>query len=140
MIKLFIDSDIIIDFLSQREPFFAESVHLFNELANNPNIKAYSSAIVFANVTYILNKQIGKQIARQKLIELRQLIDIVPTNQLIVDSALHSNIQDFEDALQIKSAESFGINYILTRNHKDYTNTILTVYDCVGFLTFYHQT
>lgn len=74
------------------------------------------------------------------MIELRQLIDIVPTNQLIVDSALHSNIQDFEDALQIKSAESFGINYILTRNHKDYTNTILTVYDCVGFLTFYHQT
>lgn len=56
MIKLFIDSDIIIDFLSQREPFFAESVHLFNALANNPNIKAYSSAIVFANVTYILNK------------------------------------------------------------------------------------
>lgn len=140
--KLFIDSDVILDLLTQRATFSVHSTHLFNLLAQqknqqSPQLQALTTPIVFANVYYILRKQFGDINSRQKLISLRHLIDIMPMNESIVDTALLSNFKDFEDALQIITAEQFDIDIIITRNYKDYKNAEKPVYNALEFLQFF---
>lgn len=137
--KIFIDSDVILDLLLQREPFAVHSVHLFNLLAHTQDaeLKTFTTPIVFANLN--LRKQFGNTGSRQKLIQLRQLIDIMPINEKIVDLALQSNLKDFEDILQIKTAEQFDIDIIVTRNIKDYKDSKKPVKTTLKFLQFFNQ-
>jgi predicted nucleic acid-binding protein len=67
--KVFLDSDIILDFLLKREPFFIEALQLFI-LKEKEDFKLYTSAIIISNVYYISSKQFPKPLIKQKIKEL----------------------------------------------------------------------
>ena len=111
--KVFIDSDIILDLLAERELFYDNAAKIFT-LAYEKKIKLYTTAIVLANVFYILKKIKGNEETKRQLKYLRLLIDVLPTNERIVDMALNSKFNDFEDGLQYFSAKENGILIIIT--------------------------
>ena len=117
--KVFVDSDIILDLLAQRDSFYNSAAKLFT-LAHEKTIKLYTTAVVLANVFYILRKIKGTGEAKRQIRNLRLLVKILPISENIVDMALNSKFNDFEDALQYYSAKENNILVMLTRNTRDY--------------------
>jgi predicted nucleic acid-binding protein len=133
MTKLFIDSDIIIDFLIDRRPFSESSAEIINRCASK-DIQGYVTPIIIANVFYILRKSIKLSNLKLKFINLLNYIDVINVNKKTVMDALFSEFSAFEDALQNYAVENTEIKIIITRNLKDYKKSKLSVYTPESFL------
>jgi len=131
--KIFIDTDIILDLMAKRQPFYENAAAIFS-LIEQGKIKGFTSSLVIANLYYILSRQLSKKFTTSYLKQLRILIDIVPVNGKIIDLSLESNFSDFEDAIQYNAAVSAGISTLITRNVKDYKNPAITVCSPENFL------
>ena len=117
--RIFIDSDIILDLLTERELFYHNAAKIFT-LAYEKKIKIFSTALLMANVFYILRKIKGNKEAKKQLRDLRLLLNILPINENTVDMALNSDFKDFEDGLQYFVAKENNLLTIITRNIIDY--------------------
>ncbi len=126
MEKIFLDTDVILDLLSKRQPFYENSFKLFSLIDRNI-IKAYTSPVIFANIHYVLSKQLSKQFALKNLIKLRKFVNIVPINEEVIDLTLKSNFTDYEDSIQYYAALLSEISILITRNIKDYKNAKIAV-------------
>jgi predicted nucleic acid-binding protein len=119
MEKVFIDSDIILDLLLRRDPFALPAAELF-ELGSTNTVRLHTTAVILANVFYILRKSSGNGKAKTRLYELRSLVHILPVDEKTVDLGLASVFSDFEDSLQYFAAKENEIPVLITRNTKDY--------------------
>ena len=128
-----IDTNIILDLLAKREPFY-ESAAQFFSLVSQGFIEAKASALSFSDVHYVLSKQLSKQIALQKLIKFRQKVVVSAVNEKIIDAALLSDFSDFEDAIQYQVALAEKCQTIITRNEKDFKNSQIPVMSAEAFL------
>jgi predicted nucleic acid-binding protein len=117
--KLFIDSDIILDVLAKRPLFYDDAARIFT-WAYKKKIELYSTAAALANVFYILRKVNGNDKSKEQLKDLRLLVKIVPIDENIVDMALSSRFNDFEDGLQYYATKEQNLFGIITRNTKNY--------------------
>ena len=126
MQKIFLDTDVILDVLAKRMPYYLHSAELLSEVEKN-HIAAFTSPIVFANLYYILRKLKTKEYALQSLRKLRIIVQIVSVNEQHIDKALNSEFTDFEDAIQHYSAQTAQIDYLITRNVKDYKSGFISV-------------
>ncbi|GAB7140999.1 PIN domain-containing protein [Deferribacterales bacterium RsTz2092] len=117
--KVFIDSDIIIDVLAKRETFYEPATRLL-ELGYARELELYTTAVIMANVFYVIRKKYWAEESKKLLKKLRLAINILPMGETAVDSALNSQFSDFEDALQYFAALENEISVIITRNKKDY--------------------
>ena len=116
---IFVDTDIILDLLSNREPFYTPSAYLFSE-ADKGKIKIHVSSLSFSNLNYILSKQYTPDRARKKMLKFKTLVTVLAVTDKIVELALSSDFKDFEDGLQYFTAIENNIKILLTRNLKDY--------------------
>ena len=132
MVKIFIDSDIILDLLIKRNEF-ESTAQLFTKI-NNKELMGFTSPLVFANVYYINTKYEGKTKSLENLRKLRQLLSILTIDENIIDEALIANATDFEDSIQYIAAEKNSIDFIITRNKKDYRECKLPVLTASEFL------
>lgn len=126
MKKVFLDSDVIIDFLTNRLPFSIESKKLFY-FGKEKKIELYTSPLVLSNIFYVIGKLENEKQALTKVNLLLSLLKITTISQSTVDKAKNSKFTDFEDALQNYSASEFNIQILCTRNIKDYKNSSLGV-------------
>ena len=117
--KAFIDSDTILDLLAKRELFYENAAKIFT-LAYEKKQELFTTAVVMANVFYILRKIRGNEEAKRQLRDLRILVHILPITEAAVDLALNSKFTDFEDGLQYFTSKENNIPVIITRNVKDY--------------------
>jgi predicted nucleic acid-binding protein len=117
--KLFIDSDIILDLLAERPLFYEDAAKIFS-WAYKKKIDLYTTAVVLANVFYILRKVNGNDKSKEQIKDLRLLVRILPIDENIVDIALSSKFSDFEDGLQYYTAKEQNLFGIITRNLRDY--------------------
>ena len=130
MKKVFLDTNVVIDLLDKREPFYREAVSLFT-LAYNKKITLYISALTFATASYLLRKH-GKTEMRLLLDNLRKLSKITAIGE--IDDALASTFDDYEDALQYYSALHKKVEAIITRNKKDFNSSKIPVLTPTEFL------
>lgn len=126
MHRVFVDSDIILDVLAQRDEFYTPAAKLFS-LLDKGDVAGFTSPIVFANLHYILRKAKSKNYVVQSLVKLKSLISVLPVDSKIIDLALSSKFNDFEDAIQYHTAKSYEINFIITRNKKHYKQSKISV-------------
>ena len=119
MNKYFVDTDVILDLLSQRVPHFHFSAVLFS-LAEMGKFELYTSPTVMVNTFYILRKNLGNENAKNALRKLRIILHVIDSSEKVLDLALNSNFNDFEDAIQYYTALDADIQTIITRNLKDY--------------------
>lgn len=133
-VKVFVDTNIIVDFLTKREPFDKAAAQLFNK-ADKGEIEAYVPASVFPFLFYLLTKVLSsKAEAWTAVASLRQLVYPLPVDQRIIDFALASSFKDLEDAMQYQVAEANSMQYFITRNLKDFRNVKITVLTAEDFI------
>jgi len=133
MIKVFVDSDIILDLLSQREPHYIHAAKLFT-LIDQQEIIAFTSPLIFANLHYLLKKLTSNLSALKSLRKLKTLMNILPIDERVIEQALNSEFKDFEDAIQYFTAVNNGINLILTRIKVDYKKSKITISTAEEFI------
>ena len=133
MNKAFVDTDVILDLLAERIPFFHFSAVLFT-FAEMKKLELYTSPLILANAFYILRKQLGNNDAKNALRKLRILVHVVDSSESIIDKALNSDFTDFEDAIQYYTALEHGIKIILTRNVRDYKKASVIIQTPEEFL------
>ncbi len=134
MKKLFIDTNIVLDLLSRREPFYEESAELFS-LADRKIIELNISALTVANTSYILLRQINSEKTKEILRKLKLIVTVLPLNDKIIGTALNDNsFNDFEDGLQYFTAVENSQDLIITRNLKDFKASKLPVMTARQFL------
>lgn len=127
MRQIFIDTNVIIDFLADRSPFSEYAAILF-QLAKEKKIKIFISAVSFNNTYYILRKVTSHKKALSLISEIEDYVGIQETNRKILRKAIKSNFNDFEDAIQYYSAIELGaIDIITTRDLKDFKKSELPV-------------
>jgi len=134
MNKVFIDTDVILDFMIAREPFAMDAARIFS-LSEKKQIAICTTGLVFSNAYYILRKLGSHQKVTEKLSQLAKLIDIIALSKTAVLQALDSKFGDFEDALQHYAALSENVKTIVTRNVKDFKNSELAVLTPDQFLS-----
>ena len=125
MMKVFLDTNIVIDLLDKREPFYIDAVKLFT-LAYQKEITLFVSPMTYATASYLLRKH-GKENMRKLLSNFRQLSQITTADEKVVDAALASSFDDYEDALQYYSALTKNVDVIVSRNKKDFTSANIPV-------------
>ena len=133
MIELFVDSDIILDLLAQREPHYIHAARLFT-LIDQDEVVAYTSPLIFANLHYLLKKQSSNLLALKNLRKLKTLINILSIDEKVIEQSLNSEFNDFEDAIQYFTAVNNGITLIITRNKTDYKRSKIDVLTAEEFL------
>ena len=133
MEKVFVDSDIVLDLLSGREPHYKYAAELFS-MADENSIKIYVSSLTFANVNYILSRQLTAGQARKMLLKFKTIINVLSVNDKIIELALASDFHDFEDAIQYNTAIENGISTLLTRNLKDYKKADIAIMTAQQYL------
>jgi predicted nucleic acid-binding protein len=132
--KLFIDSDVVIDFFTDREPFANAASELF-ELNEKNIIVLYMSAISINNIYYIVRKFLGHNRALEVIESLTEMTEIIGTTKQEVIKALKNDFKDFEDSIQYSSALTIeGLDAIITRNIKDYRKSKIAVMTPLNFL------
>lgn len=132
--RVFLDTNILVDLLSDRPPFSSEALEVFS-LAEKGKVKLYTSTHSIATTHYILKKHVGEKHLRHLLSELSDKIEVLDITQSILKSSLKSAHRDFEDAIQMIAAESVGeMDYILTRNLKDFKTSVIPAISVREFL------
>jgi len=119
MNRAFVDTDVILDLLTQRTPYFHFAALLFT-FAEMKKIILYTSPSVFINAFYILRKHLGIAEAKKALMRLRLLIHVIDADEKIIDLACLSDFSDLEDAVQYYTAQQHRLGTLITRNIKDY--------------------
>lgn len=133
---LFIDSDIILDIILQRKPHFQASADLLN-ICSSKKITGYTSVHSILNVHYLAKKIHGERLTRSAIEEITKIIAIISEDSTLIFKALTSDFSDFEDAVQYYAALSANAEVIITRNIKDYKNSVLPVFTAEQFLNSY---
>jgi len=131
--KVFVDTDIIYDLLAKREPFYQAAARLFT-LADEGRIQIFISALSLANLHYLISKETSSFEARQILRKFKLLVQTAPLTEKIIDLALNSDFNDFEDAVQYYSALQNEIEILITRNLKDYKKAQIAVLTAQDFI------
>jgi predicted nucleic acid-binding protein len=134
MTDLFIDTDVIIDFLIDRKPYSREAAIIFT-LIDNKKMRGYVSSLTFSNLYYILRKLESHNKVIAKLDSLSKMVNILRVDEQIIKNAIASSFPDFEDTIQYFCAlDSKKIDVIITRNTKDYKNSGIPVMTPGDFL------
>lgn len=132
--KIFIDTDVIIDLLTDREPHAQFSSELIG-LCDSGDLLGCTSSLVINNVHYVCRKVVGDKKAKVLINELLEVFDILPVSKQQLQNALKSKITDFEDAIQHEVALSDNkVKAIITRNIKDFKKSNVPVFSPDSYL------
>jgi predicted nucleic acid-binding protein len=126
MAKLFFDTNVMLDLLGERLPFY-ESVAKIATLADKGQVTIVVSVLSYANVSYFLTKFENPEMAKSKLRKFKIISEICSLDELIIEKGLNSNFTDFEDSLQYFSAVTFDCDILITRNGKDFKESQIPV-------------
>jgi predicted nucleic acid-binding protein len=120
MIKVFLDTDVILDLLFERDPFNKNANTIFKDIENG-SFTGYTSPVILANIYYISSNIKNKKTALKNIRKICSLLKLSSVDQKITDNVLANNeIKDFEDYLQLYSAIEIGTDFLITRNKKDF--------------------
>ena len=132
MKKIFFDSDIMLDVTLRREQFYLTALNLF-EHCHQQNIEVVTTSVAFINTNYFLRK-LAPATRWNSLKRLRSVLSIIDVTEAMIDMALKDEHVDFEDAVQYYAAMSANVDFIITRNIKDYKQSTIPVLTAEQFL------
>lgn len=133
MTKLFLDTNIVLDFILKRADFAEEAAIIF-DLGERKKLHLCLSSLSMNNLDYIVSKIESKKKSRQITIKLLSLVEILSVGKSTIEKAALSEFKDFEDAIQNFCADEAGLKHILTRNLKDYKKSSLSIQTPKEFL------
>ena len=119
---LMIDTNVILDILLHRKPFFEDSYLAILNADENADMMMISASAM-TDIFYIVNKSVGRDTAVKALKDLQDLIGYCDVLNEDINEALDSDMKDIEDALVAAVAKRNKADYIITRNIADFNNS-----------------
>ncbi len=129
---IFVDNDVILDVLLERKDFRYSQTLL--SLIEKKQVVAFTSPLIFTNSFYVVSKIKSKKAAWSALQKIRLLFKVTTVSQKSIDQALASSFTDFEDAVQYYAALNKNVDFLVTRNKKDYESAEIAVVNPQEFL------
>lgn len=127
MDRILIDTDVILDFFFDRQPF-SEFAGTILSWCEKKKMEGFITPVICSNLYYLLRQTAKHEKVVEKLTQLLTIIDVIPMDRQVVHYALTSDFNDFEDALHnFAAVQQRDIHVILTRNVKDYKESNIGV-------------
>jgi len=130
---ILIDLNILLAVLQKREPFYEASANLLAAVETG-RVEGYVAAHSLTTLFYLIQKNLGIAEAHAMITNSLQFIKVAPVDQATIEQALNLDYADFEVAVQMMAAVQCKVNYLVTRNVKDYQPELLPVMQPVDFL------
>ena len=124
--RVFLDTNVVLDVALQRSPFAADSQRVL-EICNEPGNSGYIAWHTLATGYYLLAKSLDHSTANSFFLDLLDQVDVGPVSTSMAKRAFVSGLKDSEDALQLVVAESLNADVIITRNEKDFAGSGISV-------------
>lgn len=137
MTRLFLDTNVVLDLLAERIPFY-NSIAKLATLADQKKITMITSTISFTTVYYVLNKFESHESVLNKLIKFKIICEICEVNGETIEKGLSSNFQYLEDSLQYFSAIQSNCSIIITRNSKDFKSSNIPIMTAEEYFSSIH--
>lgn len=134
MSRLFLDTNVILDLLAERHPFY-NPIAKIATLADQKKLILVASPLSFTTVEYVLRKFEPSESVLNKLRKFKIICEISEVNDETIDKALNSDFKDFEDAVQYFSALHAQCTVIITRNEKDFKHSTLAIMTSEEYLS-----
>ncbi len=135
--RVFLDTNVILDVLSARQPFFEDSQRVLSYCESNLGT-GFVSVLTFCTVEYVLRKAVVRERLRPMLRRLRHVLAVLPMSDKTVDGAIDSNSSDFEDALQYECAFAGAADVIVTRDKRGFAHSEIQVLSPTEFVAHYY--
>ena len=119
---LLINANIILDVLMNRQEFVKDSSMIW-KLCETNQMKGYVSSLTFANMMYIMRKELTPEKINEVFRKLKLIFEFADFNSTVLEKAVNMKWTDFEDAVQSAIAEQIDADYIITRNVRDFTKS-----------------
>ncbi len=121
------DTNVVIDFLANRQPFSLDAAKLFN-MSLEGRIRIHISAVSYNNIYYVLRQSLTNNATIKLLENLAEITEITDVSNQVIRQSLKTDFKDYEDAIQYYSALTVpNIDFIVTRNTKDFKKSTLPV-------------
>lgn len=134
MKKVFVDANVAIDLMCERYPWFEDAAKLYS-LADRGLIELCCSSLTLATASYIMET---RKMSNQEIVEtishFCQVCTPTCVDATVVQKAIHSSFNDFEDAMQYYSALNAKADIIITRNLKDFAESQIPVVTAGDYL------
>ena len=133
--KVFLDTNILLDYLLKRQPFYDSVKKIFDMCLFK--IDGYVTPHSLIDIFYMLSERTDATIEKcqEIILKLRDVLFIIPeTDERVLSAARNNSFDDFEDSMQNESALIAGVDYIITRNKKDFKNSTIAVVTPEEFL------
>lgn len=132
--KILIDTNVILDVLLKREPFYHNSANVLN-LSQMDTVELYISASAITDIYYIANQTIkNKERVKELITKLISIISIASISEDEIKNALSLSWKDFEDSVQYSVALLQEMDGVVTRNPHDYKEAKITIWTPEGLL------
>lgn len=131
--RLLIDANILLDVLQKREPHYKYSSIIW-KLCEAGKAQGFVSVLTFMNLAYILRKELTLEKIADTYKALSLIFTFEDLTQNDVTNAIEMGLKDFEDAVQIQTAQRVGADFIITRNVKDFMKSPVPAYTPVELI------
>ena len=88
---------------------------------------------------YVINRLRNREIAVTALMNLLQIVTVAVVDDAVIRQALSWGWADFEDAVQMAAAANGGVDFLITRNPRDFQAGPVPVVQPAAFLTLLHK-
>ena len=136
--RVFLDANVVLDVLANREPFVADFAAVLS-LVESGHIDGYIAAHTVTTLHYLLRRDLGAERAREVLSDLLRVLKIVGVDQDRIHQALALNWDDFEDAVQASCAVKVDADYLLTRDKRGFGGIHVPVLSPAEFLALHSR-
>lgn len=124
--NVYIDTNVIIDLLAKREPFYNDALNLFSKIAQQKRLVAFTSVKSMTDVYYLMRNSFHDEImARKTMAKLISLLYVADNTDIDLLKSFSCKTKDLEDALISQLAYRMKLDYIVTRNKKDFDSTVV---------------
>ena len=134
--KVFLDANVILDYLTDRQPFADDAEAVVDFCVAEGNVGKITT-LTACNSVYILSKVIGKRQAEEKIKELIDLIGLIGVEPESVSVNIAADHTDFEDSVQLAEAVRWGAEAIVTRDRNGFAGSPIPVFTPAEFVTKY---
>ena|SRR5690606_28511611 len=134
MSRIFLDTNIILDLLAERTPFY-DSIAKVATLADQKKLTLVASPLSFTTINYVLSKFESTESVIGKMRKFKIICEICDVNEQTIEKGLNSKFKDFEDSIQFFCAIQSNCKIILTRNAKDFKESTIPTMTAEEYLS-----
>jgi len=138
-IRALVDLNVIIDVLQNRQPFYEDSAGVIDAVARREVLGCLAAHSV-TTLFYVISRTRNREAAVQAVTGLLESFTVAKVDDTVVRKALSLGWKDFEDAVQMAAADAEDIDYLITRNIKDFQSGPIPVLQPSAFLALLDST